>query len=382
MTFLAPFFLGAAFAGALGVVALHFIVTRRPRAVAFPTARFVPDLPVTARSRSVRFSDVLLMLVRVLVILFAGLSLARPVFPPQRERVTRVVLADVSGAAASIAEVRDSVRALIRPGDALVTFDTMARQLPSPDSLSIRQRMQWPGSLSAGLVAGLRSGSRLRGGSDSVELVIVSPVLSSEADRATLDIRRLWRGRARVVPVAGSTGADTTGASEPVRYATEARPPFAVARSRVDTVGAVVSGDVVVTGQFERRWRYTRDSIAAGRVLARWIDGEPAAVVRHDARGCTRSVAVPMDTAGDMPLRPEVVRFGATLSDACGSDPGVADSGLARALTGSGRLASSESFAPAMDVNSPLARWLAMAAIILALGEMILRRTRPFREDS
>ncbi|MEP6905130.1 MAG: BatA domain-containing protein, partial [Gemmatimonadales bacterium] len=72
MTFLAPAFLWGAIAVAAGIVALHFIVTRQPRASVLPTARFVPDSPATAIVRDARPSDLLLMLLRVLVVLAAG----------------------------------------------------------------------------------------------------------------------------------------------------------------------------------------------------------------------------------------------------------------------------------------------------------------------
>ncbi|HWG33710.1 MAG TPA: BatA domain-containing protein, partial [Gemmatimonadaceae bacterium] len=189
MSFLAPGFLIAAAGAALGVVALHFIVTRRPRAVAFPTARFVPDVPVTARARSVQLSDLLLLAIRVLIILLAGAALARPIFPPERERVVRVIAADVSGSVQNVAETRDSVRALFRPGDAVVLFDTATWPVETPDSVRARAGVASNGSLSAGLIGALRAGSRVREGADSVELLVVSPATLAERDRATAAIR-------------------------------------------------------------------------------------------------------------------------------------------------------------------------------------------------
>ena len=204
MNFLAPGFLVAASAAALGVVALHFIVTRRPRSVVFPTARFVPDVPVTARARSLQLADLVLLAVRVLIILFAGAALARPIFPPQRERIARVIAADVSGSVADVGETRDSVRALFRPGDAIVLFDTATRLVTTPDSVGARSRTATAGSLSAGLVGALRAGSRVRDGADSVELVVVSPATIAEQDRATTEIRAQWpgRGQRRQLPTA------------------------------------------------------------------------------------------------------------------------------------------------------------------------------------
>ena len=375
MSLLAPGFLTAAVIAAVGMVLLHFIVTRRPRAIPFPTARFVPDVPVTARARSIHFSDLLLLAVRVLTILLAGAALARPVFPPRRERIVRVIAADVSGSVAHIAEVRDSVRALYRPGDALVVFDTAARLKSSPDSVLGAPRVRSAGSLSAGLVAALRAGSHVRDGADSVELLIVSPVTAAERDRATSLIRAQWPGRGRVVPVAADNVQSPASTRVPV-FLGAMRPVYAVARNRIDTVGAVVADGHVVVAPFERRWRFTTDSLAHSRVIARWADGEPAAIERDSATGCTRSIAVPVDTTGDMSLRPSFARFRESLSAPCGIIVSPPDAAVARMLTGTGRLASTAQFPAPLDVDSPIARWLAAVALMLALAEMVMRRSR------
>lgn len=376
MSFLAPGFLIAAAGAALAVIALHFIVTRRPRSIVFPTARFVPDLPVAARSRSLQLSDLLLLAVRVLAILLAGAALARPVFPPKRERVVRVIAADVSGSVASIAETRDSVRALFRSGDALVLFDTAARLAGSPDSIGTGARVAASGSLSAGLVAALRAGSGVRDGADSVELVVVSPATVTERDRATRAIRAQWPGRGRFVHVSAAAAAPDTNSvrGKQIDFLSASRPRFAIARNRIDTVGAVVANGNVVIAPFERRWRFVSDSLAHSRVIARWIDGEPAAIERDSAATCTRSVAIPIDSTGDMLVRPSFVRFRAALSESCGYHASATDAEAASMLASTGNLASTAQFPPSMDVDSPLARWLAAIALLLAIGEMVLRR--------
>ncbi|MFI5239997.1 MAG: BatA domain-containing protein, partial [Gemmatimonadales bacterium] len=192
MSFLAPAFLLASGIAACAVVALHFIVTRHPRSIPFPTARFVPDAPITARARALHLSELLLLAIRVLGIMLVGAALARPVWTPTRERIVRVIAADVSGAVANIEDVRDSARALLRPGDALVAFDTSAWAVASPDSLINRGGSASAGSLSAGLIAALRAGQRVRDGADSVELVVISPLVPAERDRATAAIRAAW----------------------------------------------------------------------------------------------------------------------------------------------------------------------------------------------
>jgi hypothetical protein len=377
MSFMAPGFLTAAVVAALGVIALHFIVTRRARSTVLPTARFVPDVPIAAKTRSIQFSDLLLLAVRVLVILLAGAALAKPVFPPHRERTARVIVADVSGSSASLAEVRDSVRGLFRSGDALVAFDTAAQLVAGPDSIIMRASPASPGSLSAGLVAALRAGTRVRDGSDSVELVIVSPVTAAERDRATHVIRARWPGRARLVRVAPAAAPATSSLPvQEVRFASASRPAFSVARQHIDTVGAVIADGNVLVAPFERRWRFTAESLSHARVVARWVDGEAAAIERDSASTCTQSVAVPVDSSGDMLLRPGFIRFKASLSASCQHLVSAPDTSLARMLAGSGHIALSAQFLPAPDIESPLARWLAALAIVLAIVEMVMRRPR------
>lgn len=384
MTFLAPGYLVAALVAAVGVVALHFIVTRRPRAVVLPTARFVPEAPVTATTRRIELSDLLLLLVRVLLVLAIGAALARPVLTPDRERVVRVIAADVSGSVARLQEVRDSVRPLLRPGDALVAFDTSARVVTSVDSLPASDA-RVAGSLSSALAAALRSGSSVRAGADSVELVIVSPLAHDEADRATAHLRALWPGRARLVRV--TARADSTPATARVVWPSGAdAPPGALARTRVDTAGAVVASGAVAVAPFERRWTYPADSLRGARVVARWADGDVAAIERESGAACVRSIAISVDSAGDIALRPDVARVREALSAPCGgaraSVSPVRDSATVALITGKGALARTAAFPPLADVASPLARWLLIAAIALAVLELLLRawRTREVTE--
>ena len=74
----------------------------------FPTARFIPQRAIHARTRSLALTDVLLLLLRVLAIMVLGVAVAGPLFAAGR-RVTRIVIADRSRAVASIVAVRDSV---------------------------------------------------------------------------------------------------------------------------------------------------------------------------------------------------------------------------------------------------------------------------------
>ena len=155
------------------------------------------------------------------------------------------------------------------------------------------------------------------------------------------------------------------------------RPAFALARNRIDTVGAVVAGGNVLVGRFERLWRFTVDSLRGARVIARWADGDPAAIERDSGRTCRKSVLIPLDSAGDMILRPAFVKFHESLSEPCQHASSAPDAALATLVTGSdGKLASATDFPVATDVTSPIARWLIVLAILLAILEMVLRRAQ------
>ena len=84
-----------------------------------------------------------------------------------------------------------------------------------------------------------------------------------------------------------------------------------------DTVGGVMTGEAVVVAAFERQWSFPPDSVRGGEIVARWVDGEPAAIEKPDGDGCVRSVAVPVSPVGDLAIRSDFVRFVSTLSRAC-----------------------------------------------------------------
>ena len=359
MSFLAPGFFFASLGVAAAIVALHFIVTRQPRASILPTARFVPDTRATTVARAPRPSDLLLMLLRVLTVLAAGAGLAKPVLTPSRGAEARVILVDVSRSAQDSIATRDSARAIYRNGDAVVVFDSSARVVTGNvgDTLGALRPTSKRGNLSAALIAALRAGSTLRDHTDSLELVIVSPFAREELDAATDSIRKLWPGRAKLVGVGGSYAdtADVAGileinteASDPLRvtvalararesglgnraseigprapglgarasgigrrveWPASARPPFAVERAVKDTVGGVMAGEAIVVSTFVRTWAFPKDSLRGADVVARWVDGEPAAIEKPDGAGCVRSVAVPVSPVGDFVIRNDFVRF-------------------------------------------------------------------------
>jgi hypothetical protein len=424
MTLLAPAFLYAALAVAGAVVALHFLVTRQPPAGVLPTARFVPDLPATATARAARPSDLLLLILRVLLVLAAGLGLARPVLTPARRAEARVILVDVSRSVTDVAALREGARSVYREGDAVVVFDSSARPLAGRvrDSLSAITPSGRRGSLSAAFVAAMRAASSLRASADSLELVIVSPVAAEELDAATRSVRSIWPGGARLLRVGQREGAtalpaqplelraasddpmaitiarlrgdtavgalvlrDTaTATATPVagraivHWPSQGRPRGSVTRASGDDVGAVVAGDAIVVARFARQWSFPPDSLREAQVIARWSDGEAAAAEWRRGSGCIRSVLVPVTPTGDLVIRSAFVELVRQLTGPClgaGQGTPMEPAALA-ALSGTGGRVSRDRFEGRPDMHSWLAPWCLGFAIVLALVELLVRGRR------
>ena len=196
MSFAAPAFLAAGIAAAIVVAALHFLARQRPRSAVFPTARFIPEKTARAPSRAVRPSDLLLLALRAAALILLGAAFAKPTWDPPRSGTARVVLLDRSRAVRNSAEAQDSALALVRDGDALVALDRFAHFWPA-DSLRANAPAAgtYAGSLSAGFVAAHQAAATIAEHADSVELVLVSPLVREDGTRRP---RRSGRsGRAR-----------------------------------------------------------------------------------------------------------------------------------------------------------------------------------------
>jgi hypothetical protein len=92
--FVLPWMLGLAVVGALAVVVLHLLSVHRPPALWLPTARFLPDRQVRAVSRTRRPSDLLLLLLRVLVLVLAGMAAAGPLWQSRGSRTVALAVID------------------------------------------------------------------------------------------------------------------------------------------------------------------------------------------------------------------------------------------------------------------------------------------------
>ncbi|HEV7387356.1 MAG TPA: BatA domain-containing protein [Gemmatimonadaceae bacterium] len=434
MTLLAPGFLYGSLAIGAAIMTLHFLVTRQPRSSFLPTARFVPDTRATTIAPASRPSDLSVMLLRVLMVVAAGLALARPIVQPSRRPQARVVLVDVSRSVGDTLSLRDSARTNYRDGDALVLFDSAARVIGgnAGDTLGKITPSGSRGSLSAALISALRAASTVRDRADSLELVIVSPFGREEFDAATDSIRSLWPGRARLVTV-GARRLDTMASAvgelainadsddplaiavalarpsvkskaiidrAPLRAAAQdsvptgqshtasiaggafvdwpsrSRPRGAVRRAVADTVGGVIAEDRGVIAPFERHWSFPTDSLRGADVIARWVDGEPAAIERPADAGCLRSVAIPVASVGDLAIRRDFVRFVAAMSRPCARATALvpADANDVARLAGRSGLAPRGPFQSPGDRQSSLAPWLLGLAILAAISELFVRR--------
>jgi aerotolerance regulator-like protein len=434
MTFLAPGFLLAAGIVSASIIALHFIGTLEPETVPFPTARFASDRPVHAVTRAFRLQDLLLLALRVALVMAVGAALARPVISTSRRAIARIIVVDRSRAVANRTELVDSASALVSDGDALVVFDSSAVVIRHGTTDSLRALVLSPrsGRLSTALIVALRAASVMRNAADSLELTLVSPFAAQEMDGATDSIRALWPGAVRLVRIAARREMVTPPVTEissalddplrlalPTTVAAHGQPnrrivrgPLGtsdlawakdsghvlvhwpaigsqeadadegwVGRAPVDTVGALIAGDVVVVAPFERVLAYSRGTnraSQAARVKARWVDGEPAAVDFLTGAGCIRSVAIPVPSRGDLILRPQFARLVEELLGPCGEEdsstrgePSIAAFPGEPATRG---VVSSRVIPATEDVAPPISIWLLVSAVCFALGEFVVRR--------
>jgi hypothetical protein len=137
-----------------------------------------------------------------------------------------------------------------------------------------------------------------------------------------------------------------------------------------------MAGDAVVVSTFDRQWSFPPDSLRGAEVIARWVDGEPAAVEKPDGTGCVRSVAIPVTPVGDLVIRHDFVRFVASLSRPCSQITSLipADPADVAKLEGKGGLAPRAAFQPLTDAHSDLAPWLFALAIAAGIAELFVRR--------
>jgi len=335
MTFAAPLAFGIAVAASIATVLFHLISTQRPRPAVLPTARFVPAGEAQAISRAVRPADLLLLALRVLALLLLGAAFAGPRLASSRFGMIRMIVADASRAAQP--DVGDSVTALWRAGDQVVWFDSSADA--AVDSAGRRTSSTAQGRLSAGLVRANQRMLELSEHSDSLELVIVSPVLREEMDAAVVPLAARWVGSVRVVrsasPPAPLSTVRTVVAEPSAADSTAARagatviwwPKARDGKAPSAHADAVWAGDATVVAQLARLpMRHD------GQVVARWSDGTPAASEQQVGAGCVRRVSIGIPQVGDAQLQPSFVALQRALELPCGVAVEPATDAALRAL--------------------------------------------------
>ena len=413
MSFLAPVFLAAGAAVAVAIVLLHFLARRRPRPAVLPTARFVPDRPARWPSRAPRPTDWLLLALRVLAIVAISAAFAQPVREPTRAASARIVLVDHGRGVADELAMRDSARAILRPDDVLIAFDTTARVVSGNprDSAAVLTRSRVRASLSAALVAAERAAHRVRNRADSIELAIVSPFASESWDDATWVLRARWNGRARLVSIplsrgdTGSRAIDVRAvASDPVHaaavpFASDREPLTRIVRdlpsvadstwaregrhvlvhwpiaadSAAPTAVGVVTREGVLAASLVRR---AIDLGEGARIVARFGDGSPAVVERAYGAGCLRDVGFDLPPAGDVPLRESTRRLVGVVGAPCASDEpsSVMPPGRLDSLRGGGALLATSSLARPPEQQSAATSWLLIAGALLLIAEVGVRQ--------
>lgn len=421
MSWLLPSALAIAGIAAVAAIALHFIARSRPLAEPLPTARFIPSRPIRARTRSIALSDVPLLFVRLAALAALGAAVAGPLVAASSSRVTRVVVVDRSRSVVNVAEARDSARAVLREGDLLLALDSAAVVVRAADSL---REVDATGSLSAGFAAAMGAAASLGSRADSVELILVSPLAREELDSATLRLRAAWPGRIRLVatraaqPDTTTDGVESTASSNDAivaglslmgvmrptgrvrlvrRRPTAADSAWAAGaghvllhwpmtdtsaawpnRNQIDAIGGVASSSGALVGRFPRLW------VMEGDAVARWADGEAAAVEWPAGRGCIRDVGILIDPASDLALRAPFRRFAAALLAPCGGIRATerVDAATLAALAGSGPLAPAGVFRDREGQASRWTPWLLLAAAALLLIELAARRPERSRDMS
>jgi len=403
MTWLAPWALGAGALGLLGVIAAHLLSRQRPRAIALATARFLPAGMLEATTVQRVPMDRWWMLLRLLIIALLTLGVAQPVLTGRRVATRTVLLLDGT---LPVEEQRAAL-AMLREGDAVITFDTNA-VLGAPTSvMPVRARRA---SLSAALARLVRSRDSLARGTQELRIAVASPFAANSVDPASAVLRALVPDSIHIVPITVATdtapargalivhadGDDPVAATAQLLGDSVAVQGMIIARratlSAEDSIAADRGATVVWwPAQLAARTQplqaltvagttwiapIGRDSVTPRPVRAQpiawWTDGAPAAWVSDIGSGCRIDVRASLPAAGDHVLSLSAQAWVAALVRSCERD-------IATARPAPAWLAA----APAADgdvveasVASGIGKWLVAGALALAVLELALRRVR------
>ena len=402
MNFIAPGWIGLAALASLAAVAIHLIAWRRPRTVVLPTARFVPDEPARRAARTIRLADLVLLALRVAILMLGGIAMARPVLESRPSGSATVV---VVAAAGDSAAWTDSVRAIPRTDHtSFVVFDTAAQVFTESSSLS-RSRRAGEYSLTVGLLAAIREARRLRQEYDTVRIALVAPFARSSFDNATSAVRAQWPDSIRLIRIPHAAEAPmranvefTASGDDPVVAGIRLAQSNGLIRgkSRVIREGRAASPD---SGQAIVLWPRTtpNDSerldavyaggmtaigaftpiplVDSGTVIARWMNGAPAAREIERGDGCVRSIGFDVPDLGDFVLTPSFQRLVAELLAPCGAmgDASIAPDSMIASLSAP-MSGSSTQLLVGDDPHNRTAALIMFLAMLLALAELLVRR--------
>jgi hypothetical protein len=135
-----------------------------------------------------------------------------------------------------------------------------------------------------------------------------------------------------------------------------------IMRAAADSQDGIATAHETVVAHFRQQSRPSD-----GRVLVRWLNGEPAATERALGRGCVREVAISVDPVGDSPLRESFRNIARSLLEPCGGAGELTPAVIPRVEK---TATSAEARAAAGDL--PL--WLVLFAAAVLLVEQRLRR--------
>ena len=419
MTFLAPAWLGLAAGAAFAVVAIHLIAWRVPRAVILPTARFVPDEPARLAARTVRPSDFALLALRIAIVIGGGVAMARPALHPSPHGAALVVAMERSAAIGDTTTLRDSLRAIPRRDRTIfVVFDTAARVYGVEDAAWTDVAAPRPpgnASLTVGLITAIREARRLAREYESVDVVLASTFSSASFDRATEAVRAAWGdsiGVVRIPPSTTATGpahielpADGDDAVVAGLRLAEANGLLRGTSRLVRTVATTGDSAWTSNGSALILWPradggapehvegiHARGSTVIGHlvrlpaaadsglVVARWLDGVPAARETALGAGCVRTIGFDVPDGGDFVLTPSFQRLLSVLAGPCAGDVRTevaSDSAIAAIVAPSG---GPSSVIPPDEYGAAnrLAAVLMALTILLGVVELWLRRRRVF----
>lgn len=418
-TFLFPWFAVGGLVAAAATVVAHMIWARTRAPVPLPTTRFVPRLQERSAAMERRPRDIPLLLLRAGALALAGLALAAPVTVPRPGPAVRIAVADISGSADPAGTV-SRAREIAGSNGRVVISDTTVHVMDGGDAGYSPPAAAPAFALTAALVRAIREAGSLGARGTPVEISIVSGFARGTVDSATAAVRALWPGTVQLVDVPapalavergsvsvrgdeddplratvallssgngapaviardGWTDRDSTtatGGAAVLHWPLAGRPASFVATASVDTVaGLWVDGYAFVT-------HFTRDAVlAAGnsaRVVARWIDGSPAAVERPMGEGCIREIAIPVPDIGDLSISPGFRRIATALTGPCGGvrESAPLDDAHRAMLLGEGPREITLSTASSSLVRSRLAAPLLLLALLALLVETGVRRRR------